>query len=384
MLRNELSPANQIECRTALIVDDDHAVCDLLSGLLTREGWNCSVANNAADALAQMELAPAQVVVADIQMPGQSGFWLLGQITARFPDTSVLMLTGSRETRTAIEALTRGACGYLLKPIQRKEFLFQIRQAWAKRQLILERRNYLQMLERRVEEQTLTIRRAHEETIHCLVAATACRDQETGAHVRRTGLLSEALAVAAGWSRNQAELLRMAAPMHDVGKIGIPDAILQKPGKLTTEEFERMKQHTTIGARMLAGSDSPVLQLAEKIALCHHERWNGSGYPNGLAGQDIPEAARILAIVDVYDALSHNRVYRSALPEDRVLAAMRAGHGSHFDPTLLPLFFDIFEQIREIADAHPDVTESFEAGQHLPRIQPRTHHRPALADALNC
>ena len=284
MSRDQLNP-HRVDRRTALVVDDEPSVCDLLSRWLEREGWDCAVANSAAEALLQLESTRAHIVVADVNMPAQSGIWLLDQIAARFPETSVLMLTGSRETRTAIEALTHGAFAYLLKPIHREEFIIQVRQAWEKRQLILERREYLQTLERRVQEQTRAIRQAHEETIHRLVAAAASRDEETGAHIRRTGLLSEVLALAADWSAAEAEQLRMAAPMHDVGKIGIPDAILQKPGPLTHEEFEQMKQHTTIGARMLAGSASPMLQLAEKIALCHHERWDGTGYPNGLRGK---------------------------------------------------------------------------------------------------
>lgn len=344
-------------CRTVLVVDDEAPVRGLLARWLRDEGWDCAQAESATSALQHLKSVPVQIVVSDINMPGQSGMWLLDQLIARFPDTSVLMLTASSDTRTAIEALTRGASGYLLKPIQREEFVFQVRQASERRQLILERRQYLHTLERRVQEQTLAIRLAHEETIHRLVTAAGCRDEETGAHIRRTGLFSEVLALAAGWSTKEAEQLRMAAPMHDVGKIGIPDAILQKPGKLTPQEYEQMKQHTTIGARMLAGSASPVLQLAEKIALSHHERWDGTGYPNGLSSEAIPEAARILSIVDVYDALSHDRVYRPALPEDAVLSTMRSGQGTQFDPMLLTIFFTIFEQIRAISDAHPDVVE---------------------------
>jgi putative two-component system response regulator len=184
--------------------------------------------------------------------------------------------------------------------------------------------------------------------------ASACRDEETGAHIRRTGLFSEFLALKSGWSVAEAEQLRMAAPMHDVGKIGIPDAILRKHGKLTDEEFEQMKQHTIIGARMLAGSSSPVLQLAEKIALSHHERWDGDGYPHRLSGEQIPEAARILSIVDVYDAISHDRVYRPAMSEELVLEIMRRGMGTHFDPHLLTFFLANYEQLREISLANPD------------------------------
>lgn len=355
MSHDELMPSSvDSGARNILIVDDDSSVRGLLSRWLTGVGWDCAEADTAQAALAHVASADIQIVVCDIIMPGQSGIWLLEQITARFPDVFLLMLTASGETRTAIDALTRGASGYLLKPVQREEFIFHVRQVWERRQLILERRQHLQTLERRVHEQTIAIRHAHEETIHRLVTAAGCRDEETGAHIRRTGLFSEVLALAAGWSTSEAEQLRMAAPMHDVGKIGIPDAILQKPGKLTPAEYDTMKQHTTIGARMLARSASPVLQLAEKIALSHHERWNGTGYPQGLAGEAIPEAARILSIVDVYDALSHDRVYRPALAEEAVLSTMLDGQGSQFDPGLLTLFFTVLEQIREVADSHPD------------------------------
>jgi putative two-component system response regulator len=221
-------------------------------------------------------------------------------------------------------------------------------------QSLVERRRYACELEQKVREQTADIRRAQEEVTYRLMAASQWRDEETGMHIRRTGLMSEALATAAGWSAAEAEVIRQAAPMHDVGKIGIPDAVLRKPGKLSFEEFEVMKTHAAIGGEMLAGSDVPVLQMARQIALGHHERWDGQGYPDGLSGQDIPECARIVAIVDVYDALTHDRVYRPALAEDEVLEIMRAGAGTHFDPVLLGCFFLRLEEIRCIAAEHAD------------------------------
>ncbi|MFZ1934205.1 MAG: CHASE domain-containing protein [Thermoguttaceae bacterium] len=214
--------------------------------------------------------------------------------------------------------------------------------------------NQQKYLAQKVLEQTVDIRRANEEVIDRLVSAAQWSDEETGMHIRRTGLLCEVLARAAGWFGDDVEALRQAAPMHDIGKIGIPDAILQKPGKLTAEEFAVMKTHTRIGADILAGSKSPMLQMAREIALNHHERWDGKGYPRGLAGKAIPESARIVAIVDVYDALSHDRVYRPALPEAEVLTIMQQGAGSHFDPVLMTFFFLHFSDIRRIAQEHPD------------------------------
>ncbi len=221
-------------------------------------------------------------------------------------------------------------------------------------ELLLEKRRYAGELEQKVQAQTAHIRRAQEEVIHRLLAASQWRDEETGTHVRRVGLWSELLAKAAGWSLAQCDCIRQAAPMHDVGKIGIPDAILRKPDKLTPAEFEVMKTHTLIGADMLAGSNVPMLQMAREIALNHHERWDGKGYPHGLAGQDIPESARIVAIVDVYNALTHDRVYRPAMPEEQALSILQAGTGTHFDPLLLAHFFLHHSEIRRIAEQYPD------------------------------
>ena len=217
--------------------------------------------------------------------------------------------------------------------------------------LSVDQQEYLQQ---KVHEQTVDIRRANEEIIDRLVSAAQWSDEETGMHIRRTGLLSEVLARASGWFGDDVESLRQAAPMHDIGKIGIPDAILQKPGKLTPDEFAVMKTHTRIGADILSGSKSPMLQMAREIALNHHERWDGKGYPRGLAGKAIPESARIVAIVDVYDALSHDRVYRPAMPEAEVLTIMQQGAGTHFDPLLMTFFFLHFSDIRRIALEHPD------------------------------
>jgi len=209
-------------------------------------------------------------------------------------------------------------------------------------------------LQQMVEEQTSALRAAHEETIHRLIRASLCRDEETGAHIRRTGLYSELLAAHAGWPGSRVELIRLAAPMHDIGKIGIPDAILRKPAALQPEEMAVLRAHTVLGARMLAGSTSPVFVLAQEIAMHHHERWDGSGYPEGIAGEAIPEAARIVAIVDVYDALMHDRVYRAHLPEDEVIRMMKSERGRHFDPRLLDIFMTLLPEMRAIAAVVPD------------------------------
>lgn len=234
---------------------------------------------------------------------------------------------------------------YVKSSIDRKSYVDQ---------LLVEKRLHADELQDKVLRQTWDIRRAQEEVIFRLLSATQCRDEETGAHVRRVGLMSEVLAHAAGWSNAEAEGIRQAAPMHDVGKIGIPDAILRKPGKLTADEFEIMKTHTLLGAEMLANSKVPMLQMAAKIALGHHERWDGHGYPNKLSNDNIPECARITAIADVYDALTHARVYKPAMPEEEALAIMRSESGTQFDPLLLAHFFLHLPEIRRIARENPD------------------------------
>lgn len=358
-------------CATVLVVDDERPVRDLVTRWLSRSGFHCMQADSANAAWDLVRSTGVELVVSDIAMPGRSGLELLIDIKTSFPDTAVLMLTASGDTRTAIQALTAGAFGYLLKPVQEGELVLQVQRGMDVRRLVLENRAYTHELEDRVRQQTSSIRRAHEETIHRLVAASRFRDEETGAHIRRTGLYSEVFAEVLGWSSEEVETIRLAAPMHDVGKIGIPDSILRKPGRLTDAEFEIMKTHTTIGAGMLAGSDWPVLQLAHDIALNHHERWDGSGYPNGLQGEMIPLAARIVALVDVYDALSHDRVYRPAFSEEETLDLMTKGRGTHFDPFLFGVFLALVPELRRIAQDNPDEACDFVNTSGIAADEPR-------------
>lgn len=204
-------------------------------------------------------------------------------------------------------------------------------------------------LEEEVRKRTAEIRRREEEIALRLVWAAESRDKETGDHIRRIGLYAEALALEIGWERQQSDDIRVASTMHDIGKIGTPDRILQKPGKLTSQEYEIMKAHTEIGAKILDGSDVPLLQMAKEIALCHHEKWDGSGYPRGLAGEDIPQSARIVSIADVYDALVNKRVYKTAKSEDETVAIMTGELRTSFDPKILASFLallPVFNRIR--------------------------------------
>ncbi len=209
-------------------------------------------------------------------------------------------------------------------------------------------------LENEVQKRTLKIRQREEEIAIKLVSLTSYRDEETGAHVRRIGLYAAAMAKALSWPAEKIDDIRMAAPMHDIGKIGIPDRILLKKGKLTDAEFSIMKRHTQIGAKMLENSHIPALDMAAEIALCHHEKWDGSGYPSELAGEDIPLTARITTIVDIYDALVHERVYKKAMSEKDAISLMQSMAGAHLDPTLFELFMELLPVMRRI---RKEVTE---------------------------
>ena len=209
-------------------------------------------------------------------------------------------------------------------------------------------------LELEVQKRTRSIREREEELVFRLLAAAGFRNEETGAHIRRIGLYSGQMAEELGWHLQDVEDIRLAASMHDVGKIGVPDKILLKAGPLTEDELAIMRTHAEIGGKMLEGSEIPLLQMSAEIARCHHERWDGQGYPAGLAGTDIPESARIVAIVDVYDAMVHERVYKPAIPEDEVLETLRAESGKHFDPRMVEVFLARLPQMREICGALQD------------------------------
>ncbi|NWF38063.1 HD domain-containing protein [Mariprofundus sp. NF] len=209
-------------------------------------------------------------------------------------------------------------------------------------------------LELEVHRRTALIRKGEEELAHRLLDVSNWRDEETGAHIRRIGLYSELIAKALGWSLQDLDDIRLAAPMHDIGKVGIPDYVLLKPGRLDTEERRIMERHAFIGGEMLKSSEIRMIEMAHQIAIGHHEKWNGQGYPNQLAGEAIPISARIVAIVDVYDALSSERIYKPAWPEEKVLELLQNERGAHFDPELIDLFFELLPEIRKIRLQLPD------------------------------
>ncbi len=337
-----------------LAVDDERALCDMVARWLSREGIACDKAYCVDDAVTLMRQNHYDLVISDITMPGKSGIDFLNIVREYFPTTAVIMATAIDNRETALLTLEKGAFGYTIKPFERNEFIINIFNALERRRIILEHEGYERHLEKEVRDRTKDIRNREEQIALHLISASGYRDEETGQHIKRIGLYSAILAKAIGWSQEMIDYIRVAGPMHDVGKIGIPDEILRKPGKLTPEEFGIIKQHPRIGAQILSDSSIPLLQMAHDIALYHHEKWDGSGYPHGLKKEAIPEAAQIVALVDVYDALSNDRVYRDALPEEKVLSIMAEGKGSHFNPDIFASFLAVLPELREILKEHGD------------------------------
>ena len=340
-----------------LVVDDDEYLRRLVIRILTEKGYACFQAASGAEALTALSSREFALVISDIVMPEMSGLELLKLSRVFRPHVAIIMLTGVDCQDTAIRALELGAYGYLIKPFQPNALLINVANAWRRRDLEIWRNNYELELEETVRQRTAAIRQRDEEITLHLVTASEYRDEDTGSHIRRIALYAAALARALGWSEEDVELLRLAAPMHDIGKIGIPDHILLKKGAFTEEEFSVMRKHTLMGASILSGSDIPLIRMAAEVALSHHERWNGAGYPHGISGIAIPESARIVAVADVYDALLTDRVYRPAFAEREALAMMGAEKGHHFDPRIYGCMSDIhleFSQIRQtiFAEGH--------------------------------
>jgi putative two-component system response regulator len=337
-----------------LVVDDQPVIRVALRGILQSVGYRCTEASGMEEALDWLEREPFHMVLSDIEMPGGSGLDLVKSLEPRFPDLAMIMVSGLDDADLALDCLQHGAYGYVLKPFQPREILLQVSSALRRRMLELDYVEREHHLERRVREATEMIRHSREELSHRLIAASEYRDHETGAHVRRIGLYAGELAKLLGWSEADEERIRAAAPMHDIGKIGVPDAILQKPGELTEAEWVVMKRHTTMGAAILKGSKVPFIQMGARIAACHHEKWDGGGYPNGLKAEAIPLEARITALVDVYDALANRRYYKEPWPEDRIVPFLERGAGVHFDPVLVNLFLEYLPTFRAILESHPD------------------------------
>ena len=351
-----------------LVVDDEAPVRRTLSRALAADGYECADAESVPRAREMLEADRYDLVICDLNMPGESGMTLLEELDRSHSEVAVLMATGEDDPAIAHSASERGADGYLIKPFSRNELLIHVDSALEQARRRQHRQRVSEQSIQDAHERAIGVREAlmdvaererlidnqRAEMLRRLSEAVGQRDLETGAHIRRIGHHAALLARAHGLDEEAVRAIGLAAPMHDVGKVAIPDSILLKPGSLSSGERDVMKRHAQIGHDILAYSGSPLLDLAGEIALTHHERFDGSGYPVGLPGEKIPLAGRIVAIADVFDALVSDRPYRPRLPMERALEIMRAGRGAHFDPILLDCFMDNLDAVLEVSGTVQD------------------------------
>jgi putative two-component system response regulator len=328
-----------------LVVDDQMPNVVLLERMLAQWGYDQVTPTTRSHEVPSLCAAlQPDLILLDLQMPKPDGFELMEILrphTDGPPPVPVLVLTADATQATRQRALAVGASDFLSKPLDPIEVRLRISNLLETRRLQLDLLGQNQELEGRVRARTQDLERARLELLERLALAAEYRDDNTQEHAQRVGRTVALLARALGAPEVDVEVLATAAPLHDIGKIGIPDAILLKRAPLTPEEFSLMKAHTTIGAQILSGSEFAILNTAERIARCHHERWDGGGYPNGLAGEEIPLAGRLVALADVFDALAHQRPYKDAWPIDRALAEIEAGAGTHFDPEVVHAFLTL-------------------------------------------
>ena len=331
------------EKQVILIVDDVPANIDVLSEIL-RPTYQVKVVTSGMMALKiAMQSNPPDLILLDVMMPEMDGYEVCRQLKANATTRNIpiIFVTAMDEVKDETTGFALGAVDYITKPVNPS-----IVQARVKTHLALVDQN--RVLEKKVKARTAEIKDTRLQIINCLGTAAEYRDEETGMHIFRMSQYCRLIALAAGFSQEEADLLLQAAPMHDVGKIGIPDRILLKPGKLDPEEWQIMKTHTTIGAKIIGNPPSKLLKLAHEIALSHHEKWDGTGYPQGLVGEEISLAGRVVMLADVFDALTSERPYKKAWSEEEAVAEINQGSGTHFDPQLVQAFMKVLPQILEI------------------------------------
>ena len=355
-----------------MIVDDVSVNVKVVRAHLETAGYREFICiTDATEALETIRRDTPDIVLLDIMMPEISGLDILRAVRAeeRLARLPILILTGAESRELKTEALQLGATDFLTKPVDSEELIPRVRNA-------LLMKSYEDDLKAQVDRRTEELERSQREIIHCLARAAEFRDNETGRHVIRVGKYAGIIADELGVEKDIVALITQAATLHDVGKIGIPDSVLLKPGKLTPEEYEIMQKHcgfgkkvfekvsveeqlalcdhTSVGASILEVSSSPIIKMARSIALTHHEKWDGSGYPLGLAGENIPLEGRITAVADVFDALSSKRPYKPAFPLDKCLSILKEDSGTHFEPAAVDAFIrrttDIVDVQLEYAD----------------------------------
>jgi putative two-component system response regulator len=354
--------------RKILIVDDDKMNRLLLNTILSRMSYHVSEAFDGIDCLDKAVSLCPDLILMDVKMPGMDGLDVTRQLknndeTKNIP---VLIISAHDQLPERVRAVEAGAEDFLSKPVEQIILKAKVKSLLKIKEYNDNIHNYQKKLEKEVEKKTVSLKQALDDlqsasdklrlysmdTILRLSQAAEYRDTETGEHIQRIGYYIHAIGKALSLSAQKIETFQYASPMHDVGKIGIPDQILMKPGPLNESEWKIMKQHTIIGGKILSGSDSGILKTAEAIALTHHEKWNGCGYPYKLKGLDIPMAGRITAIADVFDALTSKRPYKKAFSVEKAFDIMAEERGKSFDPELIDAFFSIKKEIAEIRNTH--------------------------------
>lgn len=343
--------------QSIFVVDDELVNLKLLEKTLRSAGYtNLVLISDPHQVLPAYQEHNPSLILLDLNMPGFDGYQVMEQL-GNLNDPMlppIVILTAQNQQEYLLRALEAGARDFVSKPFDRRELLMRVRNfldAHLAHRLVHDQKNHLEML---VEKRTQELQETRLEIIRRLGHAAEYRDEETGNHIIRMSKMCALLAGKAGWSKEQCDLILQASPMHDIGKIGIPDAILLKPGKLDPQEWQTMKAHAEIGGRLLEGSDNELMVMAREIAINHHEKWDGSGYPSGLEGENIPLSGRIAALADVFDALTSARPYKKAWPIADAVRLIRESRGKHFDPELVDLFLDDVDSFAKIKNTYQD------------------------------
>jgi putative two-component system response regulator len=339
-----------------LVVDDDPGIQGMMRRILVRSGYHVHSADGGQAAFDQIAVKIPDLIILDLSMPGLDGFEVAAYLKSR-PETQqipILLITGLDTSKNHVKAMDIGVNDFLSKTAEPEEILARIRSHLKIKQLNDELSDYRKSLEKMVALRTLQLKDASLEVIWRLTAASEYRDNETGAHIKRMSHYSAAMARHLGLANKTVDTILYGAPMHDIGKIGIPDRILLKPGKLDDAEWAIMKQHPLMGANILEGSKIGFVRMGAMIAKTHHEKWDGSGYPQGLKAKQIPLAGRIVALADVFDALTSERPYKKAFSIEKANQIIEQGRGHHFDPAVVAAFFAVQAEILDLKERFQD------------------------------